>query len=186
MTKLCIFLLVGIISLSGCMAVRTYTVEQPRKDTDIKGNQGFLSGTPKVVPKESRLGPTRKISVVEIEVGSRKKQMAAYKIRAKVDQEEAADQAGLTPQLVVAKETIIEEIYIDEEVFNQELKEGASGTTGKEDYEEYVIQKNDTLQKISHKFYGTTKKWKSIYEANKKVIKNPDKIRSGTKIRIPM
>ncbi|MCX7662077.1 MAG: LysM peptidoglycan-binding domain-containing protein, partial [Candidatus Omnitrophica bacterium] len=44
----------------------------------------------------------------------------------------------------------------------------------------------DTLQKISLKFYGTTKKWKRIFNANKDIIKSPDKIYPGQVINIPL
>ncbi|MHC4441071.1 MAG: LysM peptidoglycan-binding domain-containing protein [Planctomycetota bacterium] len=50
----------------------------------------------------------------------------------------------------------------------------------------YVVKKGDTLQKISRKFYGTTKKWRAIYKANRKTMKKgPDKIQIGTKLVIP-
>jgi nucleoid-associated protein YgaU len=52
-------------------------------------------------------------------------------------------------------------------------------------FEEYTIEKNDTLQKISKKFYNTYRKWGQIYEANKDVIPDPDKITPGIVIRIP-
>lgn len=180
MRSLMFFLLAGVIFLSGCMAVRTYTVEKPRTDTDIDGNQGFLYGTPKAESKESRLGPTRKISVVEVEIGSRKKQMSAYKIRAKVDEEEAADRADNTQNRVV------EEIYIDEEIIREDFQDSGRDLIKREQDRQYTILKNDTLQKISQKFYGTTRRWMDIYEANKKVIKNPDRVKPGMKIRIPL
>ena len=43
----------------------------------------------------------------------------------------------------------------------------------------YVIQKGDTLSKISQKFYGTTKKWKSIYDANRDKIHNINNLKVG-------
>ncbi|MCM8767592.1 MAG: LysM peptidoglycan-binding domain-containing protein [Candidatus Omnitrophica bacterium] len=49
----------------------------------------------------------------------------------------------------------------------------------------YVIQKGDTLKKIAYKFYNDTSKWKVIYEANKKIIKNPENLTPGVKIYIP-
>jgi nucleoid-associated protein YgaU len=49
----------------------------------------------------------------------------------------------------------------------------------------YVVQKGDTLQEISQKFYGTTTKWKKIANANKGAIKDPNKLVVGTKIQIP-
>jgi nucleoid-associated protein YgaU len=50
----------------------------------------------------------------------------------------------------------------------------------------YVVQKGDTLQKISEKMYGTTKKWKNIYDANQNILKSPDDIRVGQKLVIPV
>lgn len=49
----------------------------------------------------------------------------------------------------------------------------------------YVIQKGDTLKKISYKFYGTVDKWELIYSINKHIIKNPNVLKPGTKIYIP-
>lgn len=46
----------------------------------------------------------------------------------------------------------------------------------------YEIKKGDSLSKIA-KQYGTT--WQKIYEMNKDVIKNPDLIHPGHKIKIP-
>jgi len=61
--------------------------------------------------------------------------------------------------------------------------ETAETTTGI--LEKYKVQKNDTLQKISKKYFGTTKKWYKIYEANKEVLKAPDRLYPGQEIDIP-
>ncbi len=50
--------------------------------------------------------------------------------------------------------------------------------------EYYIIQKGDTLWKIAEKFYGNGAKYTKIVEDNKEVIKDPDKIFPGQKIRI--
>lgn len=51
------------------------------------------------------------------------------------------------------------------------------------DFDEvYEIKKGDTLGKIAKQF-GTT--WQKIHEMNKEVIKNPDLIFPGQKIKIP-
>jgi len=48
--------------------------------------------------------------------------------------------------------------------------------------EEYTVKSGDSLSKIaSH--YGI--KWKDIFEANKDIIKNPDLIQPGWKLKIP-
>lgn len=49
----------------------------------------------------------------------------------------------------------------------------------------YVVQKGDSLSKISAKFYGNTKSWRLIFEANKERIKDPDLIQPGWKLTIP-
>lgn len=49
----------------------------------------------------------------------------------------------------------------------------------------YVVKKGDTLQEISQKFYGTTKNWRKIYNANKGKIKDPNSVVVGTKLVIP-
>lgn len=46
----------------------------------------------------------------------------------------------------------------------------------------HVVAKGDTLQKISQKYYGTTKKWPSIMKANNM---KDDKIRVGQKLVLP-
>ena len=48
---------------------------------------------------------------------------------------------------------------------------------------EYVVQKGDTLAKISSKMYGTTKKWKQIAEFNH--ITNPKALKVGMTIQVP-
>jgi len=50
----------------------------------------------------------------------------------------------------------------------------------------YVIQEGDSLWKIADKFYGNGSKYEKIFEENREVIKDPDKIFPGQKIRIPM
>jgi nucleoid-associated protein YgaU len=50
----------------------------------------------------------------------------------------------------------------------------------------YTVKKGDTLQKISEKYYGTTKKWQKIMQANRKTLKDdPKKLRPGMKLVIP-
>ena len=48
--------------------------------------------------------------------------------------------------------------------------------------QEYTVKKGDSLSKIASQ-YGI--KWKDIFEANKDIIKNPDLIQPGWKLKIP-
>lgn len=56
----------------------------------------------------------------------------------------------------------------------------------KEKVDYYIIQKGDTLSKIAKQYYGDANKYPRIFEANREVIKNPDLIFPGQKIRIPL
>lgn len=49
----------------------------------------------------------------------------------------------------------------------------------------YEIQSGDTLSKIAKREYGDAMQYMKIFEANKGVIEDPDKIYVGQKIRIP-
>ena len=49
----------------------------------------------------------------------------------------------------------------------------------------YTVVKGDSLSKIAKKFYGDPMKYPSIFEANKPMLKDPDKIYPGQVLRIP-
>ncbi|MEZ4526234.1 MAG: peptidoglycan-binding protein LysM [Desulfobacterales bacterium] len=49
----------------------------------------------------------------------------------------------------------------------------------------YEIKSGDTLSKIAKQYYGDANKYPLIFEANREVIKHPDKIYPGQQIRIP-
>ncbi len=51
--------------------------------------------------------------------------------------------------------------------------------------EYYTIVKGDTLSGIAKRFYGNAMDYPLIFEANREVIKDPDLIYPGQKIRIP-
>ena len=49
----------------------------------------------------------------------------------------------------------------------------------------YTVQKGDSLSKIAKNFYGDANKWNKIFDANKDILKNPDLIQPGQKLKIP-
>ncbi|MFA5116675.1 MAG: OmpA family protein [Candidatus Omnitrophota bacterium] len=51
---------------------------------------------------------------------------------------------------------------------------------------EYVVKKGDSLWKIAKAQLGDGRRWKYLYELNKDRIKNPDKLKAGTRIIIPV
>ena len=54
-----------------------------------------------------------------------------------------------------------------------------------DDDQYYIIQKGDSLWKIASKAYGDGTLHTKVFEANREVIEDPDKIFPGQKIRIP-
>ena len=49
----------------------------------------------------------------------------------------------------------------------------------------YTVQRGDTLSKIAKAHYGNAMKYPVIFEANRPMLKNPDKIYPGQNLRIP-
>lgn len=49
----------------------------------------------------------------------------------------------------------------------------------------YVVKSGDSLSKIAKAHYGDANAWNRIFEANKDILKDPDKIYPGQKLKIP-
>ncbi len=49
----------------------------------------------------------------------------------------------------------------------------------------HVVKSGDTLSKIAGQYYGDESLYPKIFEANRQLIKNPDLIQVGWKLRIP-
>jgi LysM repeat protein len=180
--------------------MRTYTYQVDRVDQELKGNRGYLMGQPPEISEETQETKTREMYAVEIEVPSMHttviEQRAAAR-RVEKDQElygnrgyiiggispekeiymPQESQAGITRLGGFQQQSMPQVIY--SEPVSSESKETAVESAF------YVVEKGDTLQKISNKFFGTTKKWKKIYEANRNILKSPDKIRPGQRLVIP-
>jgi len=61
------------------------------------------------------------------------------------------------------------------------VKSGASSTATRI----YEVVSGDSLSKIAKREYGDANKWKKIFEANTDLIKDPNKIYPGQKLKIP-
>lgn len=61
------------------------------------------------------------------------------------------------------------------------VKSGASTTATKI----YEVVSGDSLSKIAKREYGDAKLWTRIFEANKDILKDPNKIFPGQKLKIP-
>ena len=63
---------------------------------------------------------------------------------------------------------------------------GVTAPAPMEEVEYYEIKSGDTLWAVAQKYYDDGSKYTRIFEANREVIKDPDKIFVGQKIRIPL
>lgn len=166
----------GVVSLAfvsaGCV-VRTYPLTKDRIDQDLTiGNRGYLMGKAQVTPERKT---TRTTQVVEVEMYP----LIRFE---KMSKARAQEKAGITP----TQDESLEEGnkgYIMQSEIPEVSEPRVSGARA---FEKYTVRKNDTLQKISQMFYGTTKKWTKIYEANKEALKGPNKIYVGQVLNIPV
>lgn len=168
---ICLLLLISVFVLSGCV-VRTYPLTKDRVDQGLtEGNKGYLKGQASLSQEKERK-TTRTTQVVEIELSS----------PIKFDKKPKTALPRPEPPEEVTSDEVLSgnRGFITESVV-PEINEPAGVRV-----EEYKVQKGDTLQKISQKFYGTTKKWNKIYDANKDTLKGADKIYSGQVINIPL
>jgi nucleoid-associated protein YgaU len=61
-----------------------------------------------------------------------------------------------------------------------------TGGTGDNPYAQYyVVKKGDTLSKIALEYYGDAKLYPQIFDANRDILTDPNKIKVGQKLRIP-
>lgn len=62
-----------------------------------------------------------------------------------------------------------------------DVQSGSSSTAPKI----YEVAPGDSLSKIAKREYGNGGEWKRIFEANRDILKDPDKIYPGQKLKIP-
>lgn len=180
-----LFLVLGLALTVGCSATRdvkmqSYIKNEKRVDQEIEGALGNWANSPDAVNTATK--ETRKVFVLEItkdpkELDEGLFQREPYKPSSRVEEPPAprqkVQQKPSRPKIEIPS---LDEVYVDTP---------ASQSSSKATIE-YVVTKDDTLQKISKKFYNSFSKWPKIYEANKSVLKNPDVLVPGTKIQIPM
>lgn len=66
-----------------------------------------------------------------------------------------------------------------------DVKAGVSSTAQEATYTEYTVVKGDSLSLIAKRHYGDAKLWKKIFDANKDLVSNPDRIQIGWKLKLP-
>lgn len=191
-----------LMVVCGCIKMKTKEIIVP--DQELKGNRGYIQGTPPALREGTRV---RKKRIIEFEVEvppifekSRKKvvedkdiwgnQGYIYKRDEKmkyiyigpVEEEEVE----LEEEGIKGPEPEEEE-YMDLEE-RLEVEEGALDIPPDAEvrYVGYRVSEGESLWTIAKKVYGDPTKWILIYEHNKDVIDDPQAIRPGTLLKIPM
>jgi nucleoid-associated protein YgaU len=150
-----ICVLTSTLALSGCVA-RTYNLTRDRVDQELSSTSGNRGYIMGQAPEPQERKTTRTTRVFELELGRTNKTSC--------------------PTTTPLTTETVEEPKIAQEIQTEDVNLS---------FEKYTVAKNDTLQKISKKFYGTTKNWMKLYEANKDVLRGPDKLYVGQILNIP-
>ncbi len=67
----------------------------------------------------------------------------------------------------------------------EQVNESLNIAVGKKESKFYTVKSGDSLSKIAKEFYGNAMKYMVIFEANKPMLKDPNKIYPGQVLRIP-
>ena len=177
-----------LIFLYGCSSskihLHSYIDTKKRVDQEISGNAGYIQGTPSPEALQKSPKQTRQVVVVEFDKENKEEQEEQPQPK-QIDtsssstlMEETQSSEGVNTYRPKINIPPIEDITSQGNVTSN----GSVSTTS---FVEYRVEKDDTLQKISKKFYKAYNKWPRIYEANRDVLKSPDHIKPGIVIKIP-
>ncbi len=160
----------------GLKKPKFYAVDRPRVDQANMGNAGYVKnegkGTDSIAGRS-----TRRIYVLEFE---KKNQSVAGAQKKSADNASAQMGEASAQQAVPASDETLSSRNTDEAASSEPTGSVSAGNAT-----EYTVEKDDTLQKISKKVYGSFGKWTKIYDANKEKIKNPNFVKPGVILTIP-
>ena len=139
------------------------------------------NGIPEDRIKIIRRGKLDAVAPVTDLVGMQKERNAQFMVAEVEEIMIPAPPAGQVAENVIP----LDAQKIEEGKFVEEKKEDVSSEV-KVSTNEYVVQKGDSLSKIAHKEMGGAHRWKYLYELNKDKIKNPNKLKAGITIIIPI
>lgn len=166
-----ILIVLASLTLSGCWSTRAYLQDRPRVDQELP------PGAEAQYPNRST---TRKVLVVEVidQRQNRDEKAAAAASSGKVASEPVGSKV-----VTETNDTVV----VHEKNFTLPEVNSAGVTTPvpSATAQTYTVQKDDTLQKIAKKVYGSYSKWTKIYDANRDVIKDPNFLKPGKVLTIP-
>ena len=190
-----LYIMTVSVFLIGCAStrdvqVRGYVQDKERVDQELQGRVGNWQNAPMVTEDPDRK-PTRKIYVVEFTKEPPTDVMTTSADLNELKQEPMeksyqepmptkSSSSAMAPQRQITIPN-----FDDMESNSQQTKRPPAPSTAVS-YVDYKVEKDDTLQKIAKKFYNSYSKWQPIYEANKEIIKDPNVIKPGLMLKIPV
>jgi len=199
-----VFVLIISVMLTGCISFSKYTM--PRTDQGIQGNQGVLKGdTPSA--SQGTAGP-REVVRMDVEIldfSDFKVPKANFNKEKTIDKDLKGNQGYIRGNVVQTEPkkrkkaarsgktkprfwpTMLPRRVEQAEEDAGDAAEDADYSDSAPLHDIYVVKRGETLSEISARpeIYGTSRKWRKIYDANRDKLTNPNKIKSGQKLKIP-
>ena len=152
-------MIVVVLAASGCRTA-TRVVDYPRTDLEMPAgaNRGYLVGTP-----PASAGPWKS-----------ERQMVETEVEVPAFSKRQGRAAGLNdmapPEMDMSEESGWDQPGASHEIIGS-----------------YTVQSGYTLWSIaaSPGVYGDATKWRRLYDANRDVLKSPDRLRAGMTLKIP-
>lgn len=150
------------------------------KKEDKKENIDKDKTTEKVDKKDEK-------KAVKVEIKKEKKEVVKPEVKEKGKKEEKSKPLAMIPKAVTTAPPFVIETTDKTEVKKEktEIKVDRPEVEIDLDYRTYTVQKGDSLSNISRKFYGSSKYYKLIFEANRKIIPSEKALRPGQVLKIP-
>lgn len=149
----------SLLTIVGCRTA-TRVTEVPRVDLELEGgNRGYLVGHP---PDAAAWKTTRQMVQMDVEVPSFYQPTRSGT---------PVNWDGIAPPETETEEPV--------------AQLPAEGTPVA--YDTYVVKKGDSLWSIAAKpeVYGKATRWRRIFDANRELLKSPDRLRPGMTLKIP-
>ena len=190
MLKKNLTLMALVIFAAGCgLETRTYVITKDRVGLDQNnGNSGCVVG--KCPPAPAPAETTRKVYVLEITKPVPESEV--QKIEKTAVDAITADTPPTTGVAPAENAPVADNVQpaaavvpVVGDASTASPSAPADQNGGSMQAQTYTVQKDDTLQKISKKIFGSYGKWYKLYEANKDKIKNPNILKPGTVLTIP-
>ncbi len=201
-----ILMVILLSSVLGCgatreVSVRSYKQDKKRIDQTVGGPVGNWENAPQAVSTQKK--DTRKVYFLEFSkeppaepnfgylVNEEKKEVVDEDDSEKVSSRKSSNNFSDESDDEAEEESSPKARKINLPSFDEDSDEYTNerevrSVSDDQRFEDYTITTNDTLQKISMKFYNSYSKWPRIYEANKDVLKSPDILKPGTNLKIPV